>query len=616
MRRKLISHEVFDKINEGSAITVENELAESEDVLARALSVEGLRLFGFNESTVTYETLDKCYIRAAYSLKDNNVIFENIEELVLDEASSIDKRKDVVRKMLDEVLNKNEAKANEYFKEYVSLPAVRRAFLSEEQIWVEPKNKPKKRRGPQSATVGRRRALAKKRHQQTMSPSEKKRISDLRKKLRSQYGANVRIHIRSAPQVKRKMKEWLNLAENVMNYVDFQEFGPTVRESELRHDDKGNVVAVKIPNIKARNEGKVLSFNWKTLSADNVVLRAKMKNLAEDSNFCKAVADLKRCNNLSDNEKLQTVLEAIVTRWSDVIFLTHNELTEQISNALETIGQSNYDDQICEFMAEGILRTAVGAYEDRVNKIIKTSGVKYEATDDLYADFQNVAQKFFGFLDENTKLEMQVFVDLYNTLVEVNKLANDAKDDVLRTEVHAYLRELKAIIDQESKPSIELVAEVAEWLDHLVETNLESEDWDVSNTPHMTISGDHPEMAKKARQPYSPANDFSGDWGDPAPVSDGKSYKGGLADEMRGDAWGNWTNSDTWPALDNPYVPKAGEWTMPKEKGADKDGTDDWSRFQSKDTWPNLENPYVPKEAGGPGGEGYKTKSDNLVVDK
>lgn len=616
MRRKLINYEVFDKINENSAIAVEKELVEAEDVLAKALDVDSLKLFNFNDSTVTYETADKCYVRASYSVKDNSIIFENVEELVIDEASATEKRKDIIRKMLDEILNKNDAKADGYFKEYITLPSVRRLFLNEEQVWVEPKNTPKKKRGPQSSSVGRKRATAKKQSQKILPPSEKKRLSEMRKKLKSQYGPNVRIHIRSKPQAKRKMQEWANLCENVFNYVEFQEFGPTVRQSEIRRDDKGNVVALRIPDSKTRNESKILSFNWKVLSADNVILRAKMKNLAEDNNFCKAMADLKRCNNLSDNEKLQTTLEAVVARWPDLLYLTQSELAEQIGLALETLGQTNYDDQACEFMAEAVLRTAVGAYEDRANKIIKLSGLQYEATDDFYIDFQNVAKKFFAFLDENTKLEMQVFVDLYNTLVEVHGLAKECGEDAMRTEVSTYLRELKAVIDRQAEPSLELVAEVAEWLDHLVETNLESEDWNVSNTPHMTVSGDHPDMAKKARQPYSPASDFSGDWGDPAPVSDGKSYKGGLADEMRGDAWGNWTNDDTWPGLSNPYVPKAGEWTMPNEKGADKDGTDDWSRFQSKDTWPALQNPYVPKEAGGEGGSGYKMKSDNLVVDK
>ena len=79
----------------------------------------------------------------------------------------------------------------------------------------------------------------------------------------------------------------------------------------------------------------------------------------------------------------------------------------------------------------------------------------------------------------------------------------------------------------------------AEWLYDLVETNLDVSDWNVSNNSHVTVSGDHPDMAKKAKQGYSPASDFSGDWSDTAPASDGKSYRGGHADEMRNRSWSN-----------------------------------------------------------------------------
>jgi hypothetical protein len=328
------------------------------------------------------------------------------------------------------------------------------------------------------------------------------------------------------------------------------------------------------------------------------------------------MADLRKCNALSDHKKLQETLEKIVVRWPDVIYLTEAELAKAIALALETIGELAYDDQTCTFMAEGILRNAVSAYEERVDKIIRLSGLKVESKEDKYVAFQNVVSKFYHFLDSNVKLEMQVFVDLYNSLVEVYKLAHEEGHESIMGEASSYLRELKAVVDQTEEPTLDLAEDVAAWLANLVETNLESETWKVSNTPHMTVNGDNPQMNKNAGKGYTPSQDFSGDWGDPAPGSDGNSYKGGLADEMRKDAWANWANDDTWPGLRNPYVPKAGEWTMKPDKGADKDGTDDWSRYQSNDTWPALKNPYLLSSETP---ETYKMnhgKEDDLVVDK
>jgi hypothetical protein len=616
MKRKLINYDVFQKINEESLSKSETELIEAEEVLAKALGEEQLSLHCFDESTATYETLDKSYIHAAYRIDGNNVTFENIEQLVIDNSSAREKGREILRKMFDECLKDNNAGATVLFKEYIALPFVRRDLSEGTGAWVEAPNKPKKKGKPQPPWLAQKRAEAKKRSQKLVSPAikaQKKREADALKK---RGGPGTHVHFRFKPQTKKKMKEWYNISENVFNYIDYQEFGPVAKSSEVKRDDNGNVVAIRIPNAHARNEGKIISFNWKTLNTDCMVLRAKMKNLAEDVNFCKAMVDLRKCNALSDNKKLQEVLEAIVVRWPNVIYLTQNELAGSIATALETVGEKSYDDQTCAFMAEGILRTAVEAYSERVQRIVKLSGMKVEATDDSYLDFQNIVERFYKFLDQNTQLEMQVFVDLYNALVEVYKLGHEEGNEFLMGEASSFLKELKQVVDQTAEPTLELAGDVAAWLMNLVETNLEGSDWNVSNKPHMTVSGDHPQMAKNAQKPYQPSADFSGDWGDVAPVSDGKSYKGGLADEMRKDAWGNWANDDTWPSLDNPYVPKAGVWTMKGEKGADVDGTDDWSRYTSNDTWPELQNPYVPKEAGGVGGKGYKMKSDNLVVDK
>jgi hypothetical protein len=117
-------------------------------------------------------------------------------------------------------------------------------------------------------------------------------------------------------------------------------------------------------------------------------------------------------------------------------------------------------------------------------------------------------------------------------------------------------------------------------------------EWDVTDEPHKTVSGDHPQMMKNARKPYSPASDASGDWGDVAPVSDGKSYKNGLADEMRNKGWGNLGGKDVFPDLKNPMVPDADDFVMKGEKSVGEEGDDSLGQFQG-DTHPELKNPFI-----------------------
>ncbi len=211
---------------------------------------------------------------------------------------------------------------------------------------------------------------------------------------------------------------------------------------------------------------------------------------------------------------------------------------------------------------------------------------------------------------------MQVFVDLYEALRNVYKLADDSKNDLLKSETSTHLKELAAIIEQEVEPSLDVALAAAEWLNNIVETNLDSEEWSVSNNVHTTVSGDHPRMAQNAKQGYAPSSDFTGDWGDSAPVSDGKSYKNGLADEMRGNSWGNIGNKDTYPSLNNPYVPQPfGDYKIKGEKHIDGD-SNHLAHNGGSDTWPNLQNPYVPK---GETPQSYKMnggKEQDLVVDK
>jgi hypothetical protein len=326
--------------------------------------------------------------------------------------------------------------------------------------------------------------------------------------------------------------------------------------------------------------------------------------VCEDANFCKAMAELKKHNNVSDTSALEETLENVVGAWPSLLYMTEAELATQIKKALTTVGAANFDDQTCAFMAEGILRTAHNAFTDRVSKLMSLAGVKpCDDCKDQYPQFKETVEKYFPTLDEASGTEMQLFVDLYNALREVYEISTQEDDVVVSNETVNHLEELKNIIEGSRQPSLEVASAAAAWLQYLVETNLESSTWNVSNTPHMTVSGDHPAMAQKARQSYSPAGD-----GDHEGVpeggreSDGKNISGPSA------AWSTIADGDTYPDLKNPYVPKAGEFTMPRDKGVDKE---DGLAFKSGETWPNLQNPYVPKEP-----SVDKMKETDLIVDK
>jgi hypothetical protein len=609
MKRKLISFDVFKKIEEQSLANTQNELIEAQEVLAEALGLEDLKLFTFSESDVTYETPDGTFIHATYVIKDDKVILENIEQLVIDEESEKNGTRQIISNMIDSIIDGDEIKATNQFEQYIDAPNTKRSLS--EAVFSVTASKPTGKRSKlyhrkRNKAAVRKGVISRLRTLKSLSPSKKASLKRERNRTAKKLGSRgsstrARVYVR---KVKSSLKEWTNLCENVLGYLNFREFGPVINESFFKHDKTGDLTGIAFPTLQKRNEGKVLSLNYDVLDTEVKLVRGKMKNLKEDQNFVKAMAELKRYNNISDNNGLETTLEAIAKFWPDVLYVTEGELAAHISAALESANVKNYDDQICAFMAEAILRTAHNAYTDRVKKIGVLAGSEKDLTseckecEDAYNDFKTVAEQFYARVDESEDRELQVFADLYKALRKVHELAVEADDAEIANEAAELITQCASILNGEEPADFELAETVAEYLASIIEANVEgaSEDWDVVTTPHHTVVGDHPVLAKKAKVDGVPSM-HPGDWKSPAPVSDGKSYSGNLDDEMRSDCWSNVGGNDTWPTLDNPYVPKADTFKM-KEKSVVDDG-DELSQNQSNDTWPNLKNPYSPDAEGG-----------------
>lgn len=610
MKRTLISYDAFKKIEEQSLVNSERELIEAQDVFAEALGVESLELYNFTESEVTYEVPDGTYIHATYTIDKDNVILENIEQLVVDEDSEKTHSRELISQMVDDIIEGKDINASHKFEQYIRTPGVKRSLT--EAAFRVTVSKPTGRRSKlyhkhQPNWLVAKRTRSRKKTLSRMSPSQKKSLARQRAVARKRMGGTTSKRARVyARKVKAShMKEWSNLCENVYGYLNHKAMGNVMNESFVRTDDNGSLTAISIPTSAKRNEGKILSLNYDILNTDVKVVRNKMKNLKEDNNFAKAMADLKRYNNISDNDSLEATLEAIVTRWPDVLYVTEAELASQISKALELANVKNFDDITCSFMAEAILRTAHNAYSGKVKKIGSLAGAEGDITaecqecEDAYGEFKKVAESFYAVIDESEETDLRVFADLFNALREVHEVATENKDRETVVDVEKFLEACASVLNRETAPSLELAEAAADFLNYFVESNVEgsSNDWDVVTNPHHTVVGDHPILSKWAKSDAIPSV-YHGDWKGPAPVSDGKSYSGDLDDEMQTAGWSNCGGEDTWPSLDNPYLLKPADSFKMKEKSVLDDG-DELGQNQSGDTWPNLKNPYCPPSLGG-----------------
>src|SRR5690606_27153334 len=128
MKRKLISFDVFKKIEEQSLSTAQEELIGAEDVLAKTLDVDDLKLFCFGESDVTYQTVDGTFIHANYKLDNDQLVLENIEGLVSEEESEEKEDRQKLSSMAEALLDNNDTKAGEHIDHYFKRPCIRRGM--------------------------------------------------------------------------------------------------------------------------------------------------------------------------------------------------------------------------------------------------------------------------------------------------------------------------------------------------------------------------------------------------------------------------------------------------------------------------------------------------------
>ena len=598
MKRKLIGYDALEKLQAESLTNVYAELNSASDLLAETLGLEGLEIDSYGQDGVLFETEDGEFVRADYKIGDGYVQFDNIEKVVLNEEAETGKARELISKMVDALIESDDETASAMLGEWFDMPRSKRLLSEAKKI----------RRVPIRKTVnGKVKTVGYKRAAWSVNPKHKESGTETSHRMRGKVKKN-RVTT-SAEKARRKMmrkriklmdknmKEWTVLAENVLGFVDLQQNGPDLDSCRvLRAGD--DVVGVRVPTMRLRNEAKVLRFDWKTMNTDVVIKRNSGKKLSENSDFAKEILELKKLNALSDKGFEESV-EKTSTKFPQVVYLTEEELTGVVKQVLENARASNFDDETCAFIAEAMLRTVHENFVDTVSKIVRLAGGKInEEAADKYAEFKIVAEEFYARLDEQAALELQAFVDVYEALRQIHETAKNEQNAEVAQLASAHLDGLLPIVTGKANPDFDVLGEAAEWLYDIVEATA-PESWEV-HEPVVRADGEHPELSKKGRHSQSPA-DMEGETPSVHHTSDGKEYSGEAARDLANDGWSNIGGEGVYPSLDNPYVPKADVPKIVGEKDVDSD-SEQLAQWGDNDTWPSLQNPYskpsvTPKEA-------------------
>jgi hypothetical protein len=575
MKKKFIDFDVFKQIEKNSVTTAEKELTEAAEILGKATNQTGLKLYCLSENDVTYINSDGNFVHASYSMNDKELLLENVEELVI-EGNSLEKtRKELITSMVDNILDEKLVEASQNFSNYFTIPTVK-ANLREGIISEAKKHGKKKGKMPPQLVAYFQKKMAGKEGKGTSEKEEKRHAKKgkFHKKRLGELGKKAGDH---------KKNEWNVIANNILEFVDFKANGNVYNNVKSAKDASGNVKSIQIPRSQVRNEGKVLTMTWS--GCNSTVEKGRKNGMGvgmHESNWVRAVSDMKKFNAVSDNGALETAFENVVSAWPDLIYLTRPELAKKINETLEAVGANNYDDNTCEFLADGILRTAHKAFSDKVGKIYGVAGKTANLED--YENFETVAESVFNKIDENLGTQYQVFSDLYRSLSEVYRTAEKLGDEATKAETSSMIHECELVLNRKSEPSLSLAEEVALYLQTISEAaDFNGSVWDVPSA-HVSLSGDNPAIHKYAAVDGSPAKNAG--LYKSSPVSDGKSVHVDVEDYYT-----KMSGKDMYPDMANPYAPKPGDFKIHGEKSIEDD--DDLGTKQG-DTWPNLKNPYIP----------------------
>ena len=595
MKKKLINFDVFKQLEKNSVSNSARELAESSDILATVLNEAWLDLYSINEDNATFITPNGDFVYANYTVDKNNILLENMEQLVVDKSTTEKNLRGNLERMVDNILEDKMEEAALQFSEYFSTPMLR-SELREGTINEAKKAKGKglppwlKAHFDKKNKKSSKNGMEDNKEEETHDDDDKKSKGSLKGMKKRHKKKKDHLPKERLKKVGKKMNESklnsLNvLSNNVLEYLTFKENGNAYESVQIKRDSYGNVASVKLPTAKLRNEGAIIKAQSEKQTRYIQENREVAKNIHRDSNWIRAVNDLKKFNAVSDNASLETAFENVAAAWPELLFLTEGEIAAKINQTLNNSGAANYDDSTCEFLAEGILRTAHKAYTDNVNKICSVAGGVNESNE--YSSFSKIASKVLEGTDKNMALESQVFSDLYRGLGEVYRAAERIGDEATRAEAASILSDVEAVLNNEEHDRLRVAEEAALYLQTISEANMDmdGEEWHPSS-PHVSNVGSHPQLAKNAAKGDAVPSKNTGPY-KRSPFSDGKT----VTDDSE-EFYTNMKGNNLFPNMENPYAPKPGDFKMHGEKAIENDK--EYTKFSGSDVYPSLKNPYLP----------------------
>ncbi len=426
MKTRKIEQKVFEEIQKKSFETIESELRAAAKHLSR-LAGKNLELVSTNEDYVIYKPEDQqdVFLKARYKVTDRGTIkLNNFEKIIVDESSKNEERKNILRNVINALMEDDPDAATDQWKE------LKNRFPVSEMVKKKASGTGK---APGDGGVGN----ADEEDQESKGKARCKRKED------SKYGSHTSSseELMTLKAVDDSLEEW---ADSLPNFTEIKKYLIEAAKSvaKIVCEEKTDVIKIKMKDKKDKKYDKDdMKYSKKDKmkynddddddddddDIDEIEIdtkdkadkkektskkskkqrekvkkaRTKMKYKEDDKDFEESIVSLKRNNNAKDEESLEDTISEIVSSNPQLIYISKNELKEMISRILTKREEKNWDEDLCEEIAFGLKKVAHNTYADQAYDLIKFAavdevvGLDEEVSDDDYEAFEQVSERYF-----------------------------------------------------------------------------------------------------------------------------------------------------------------------------------------------------------------------------
>lgn len=446
MQTKVVPSTLLSRFREEGFHGRERELKAAEEQLAERLGLEKLSLHSFNETTAIYEAPNGHYVRAGYKINRNKgeVFFAEFADLRVNNQSLQRENREDLSKLVGSLLDEDTSTAEQVLQKYLE----RRRVIKEatEDVLVTPKEDIPQ--GPGEEEI---------------------RASNIRQAVQEALGTAALFEMESVVG---------GAAKKVG--IDFNTMKNAAQQASKEYGSEP-VQQITLKTIDTQAQSRLATDRQEKMVEEVVTARRSITPLREKEAFAEATKKVKTLNATGELDQIGEAMSELVTSAPELLYLTIDELAEEVRGVLEAADAKNWDDQLCLDIAEGAQKLAAGVYTKKAARISEAAAVLWEGdeevSDDNWEAYKEVTHRLFNRIVEGEKSLQRSAQEVTEIIERVVPILQDEGYRAQNTDITAIARSLGRFKKELETPTLEKLEEVVKFItDYILSEALQLDD--------------------------------------------------------------------------------------------------------------------------------------------